>query len=131
MTQVNLDRLPREQSAELIANLTRDKALPGRLSTRSSTDRWHSAVHRGADQGPGRAGGPGPAGREIPATLRDMLTARLDRMGEAKEVAQIASVIGSEFSARLLSDVAPIGDERLGAELKKLVDAELLFEQGD
>ena len=60
-----------------------------------------------------------------------MLTARLDRMGGAKEVAQIASVIGNEFSARLLSDVAPIVEERLNAELKKLVEAELLFEQGD
>ena len=40
-----------------------------------------------------------------------MLTARLDSMGEAKEVAQIASVIGNEFPARLLHDVAPIPEE--------------------
>ena len=59
-----------------------------------------------------------------------MLTARLDRMGGAKEVAQIASVIGNEFSPRLLRDVAPIAEVRLDAELKKLVEAELLFEQG-
>ena len=60
-----------------------------------------------------------------------MLTARLDRMGGAKEVAQIASVIGNEFSARLLGDVAEIAEERLNAELKKLAETELLFEQGD
>ncbi len=132
VTQINLDRLPREQSAELIANLTRDKALPGATVDQiiARTDGIPLFIEELTKVLVERAGS-GPAGREIPATLRDMLTARLDRMGEAKEVAQIASVIGSEFSARLLSDVAPIGDERLGAELKKLVDAELLFEQGD
>ena len=131
VTQINLDRLPREQSAELIANLTRDKALPGATVDQiiERTDGIPLFIEELTKVLVERAGA-GPAGREIPATLRDMLTARLDRMGEAKEVAQIASVIGSEFSARLLSDVAPIGEERLGAELKKLVEAELLFEQG-
>jgi predicted ATPase len=38
-----------------------------------------------------------PTARQIPATLRDSLMARLDRLGPAKEVAQIASVIGREF----------------------------------
>ena len=43
--------------------------------------------------------------REIPATLRDSLTARLDRLGPAKEVAQIAAVVGREFSFELLQAV--------------------------
>jgi hypothetical protein len=34
----------------------------------------------------------------IPATLADSLMARLDRLGPAKEVAQIASVCGREHS---------------------------------
>ena len=59
-----------------------------------------------------------------------MLMARLDRLEGAKEVAQIASVIGNEFSWRLLREVAPIEEETLRVELKKLVDSELLFEQG-
>ena len=131
VTQINLDRLPRERSAELIADLTRDKALPGATVAQiiERTDGIPLFIEELTKVLVER-GGARPAAREIPATLRDMLTARLDRMGGAKEVAQIASVIGNEFSARLLSDVAPIGEERLDAELKKLVDAELLFEQG-
>ena len=131
VTQLNLDRLPREESAELIADLTRDKALPAatvdQIIERTDgiplfiEELTKVLVERGGDA---------PLAREIPVTLRDMLTARLDRMGEAKEVAQIASVVGNEFSARLLSDVAPIVEERLNAELRKLVEAELLFEQG-
>ena len=34
----------------------------------------------------------------VPATLKDSLMARLDRLGEAREVAQIAAVIGRQFS---------------------------------
>ena len=67
---------------------------------------------------------------EIPATLHDMLMARLDRLEGAKEIAQIASVIGNEFSWPLLREVAPIEEARLHNELKKLADTELLFEQG-
>ena len=51
-------------------------------------------------------------------------------MGPAKEIAQIASVIGHEFSYELLHAVASIEDERLQAALKELTDTELLFVQG-
>src|SRR6516164_1036036 len=47
---------------------------------------------------------------EIPATLRDSLTARLDHLGPAKEVAQIAAVIGREFSFELLQAVSSMGE---------------------
>jgi class 3 adenylate cyclase len=47
------------------------------------------------------------AEREIPATLRDSLMARLDRLGPAKEILQIAAVIGQEFSYDLLHSVHP------------------------
>lgn len=63
----------------------------------------------------------------IPATLRDSLTARLDRLGSAKEVAQLGAVIGREFSVDLLKTILPIEDESLQSELAKLVDAELLY----
>ena len=54
-------------------------------------------------------------GREIPATLHDSLMARLDRLGPAKEVAQVGAVIGREFSYELLHAVHPIAEEDLAA----------------
>ena len=45
----------------------------------------------------------------IPPTLQQSLAARLDRLGEAREVAQIGAVLGREFSYRLLSDVSSSG----------------------
>src|SRR6202040_3149933 len=64
--------------------------------------------------------------REIPATLRDSLMARLDRRGSAKEVLQIGSVIGSEFSYELLRAVHSVADEDLERELRILTEADLL-----
>jgi len=66
----------------------------------------------------------------VPATLKDSLMARLDRLGAAREVAQIASVIGRQFSFALLDAVVP-GDARdLEAALAKLVTAGIVFPEG-
>ena len=64
----------------------------------------------------------------IPATLRDSLTSRLDRLGSAKEIAQLGSVIGREFSSTLLKKLTPIRDDIFAAEIAKLVDAELVYQ---
>ena len=56
--------------------------------------------------------------------------ARLDRLGPAKEVAQIGASIGREFSQALLAAVACKPKEELGLSLDHLVAAGLLFRQG-
>jgi len=66
----------------------------------------------------------------IPSTLQDLLMARLDRLGAAKEVAHWGAVIGREFSYALLSAVVPGDEEMLQADLRLLVQAELLFQCG-
>ena len=71
-----------------------------------------------------------PTAREIPATLHDSLMARLDRLGPAKEVAQIASVVGREFSYELLQAVSAMPEDDLQSALAKLGDAELIYARG-
>ncbi len=68
--------------------------------------------------------------REIPATLHDSLMSRLDRLGPAKEVAQIASVIGRQFSYELLFAMSMMPDSDLQSALAKLGDAELVHARG-
>jgi predicted ATPase/class 3 adenylate cyclase len=75
-------------------------------------------------------GGATPALHEIPATLHDSLMARLDRLGPAKDVAQIASVIGREFSYELLHAASEIPEDDLQAALAKLSDVELIYANG-
>ena len=68
--------------------------------------------------------------RELPTTLRDSLTARLARLGTAKEVAQLASVIGRAFSLKLLAAVAAHPVDTLERELRKLVQSGLVHRRG-
>ena len=66
----------------------------------------------------------------IPPTLQQSLMARLDRLGPAREVAQIGSVIGRDFSYALLRAVAGMDDAPLQAALDRLADADVLLVQG-
>jgi class 3 adenylate cyclase/tetratricopeptide (TPR) repeat protein len=68
--------------------------------------------------------------REIPVTLHDSLMARLDRLGSAKSVLQLGSVIGREFSFELLRALHPGSEQELERELGKLTDADLLYFRG-
>ena len=66
----------------------------------------------------------------IPPTLQQSLMARLDRLGPAREVAQVAAVIGRNFSYELLKAVAGIEDGALQLALDRLADADTLLVQG-
>lgn len=67
----------------------------------------------------------------IPSTLQDSLMARLDRLGPAKEIAQIGATIGREFSFILVRAISELADEILHNRLLKLVDAAMLLEDGE
>src|SRR6185503_13453879 len=62
----------------------------------------------------------------VPATLHDSLMARLDRVGAAKSLAHVASVIGQQFTRSLLAAVTQLASSRLDAELERLVEAGLI-----
>jgi predicted ATPase len=66
----------------------------------------------------------------IPDTLQASLMARLDRLSAAREVVQVAAVLGREFSYRLLQAVAQLDEPTLRQGLTRLAEAELLFERG-
>jgi class 3 adenylate cyclase/tetratricopeptide (TPR) repeat protein len=66
----------------------------------------------------------------IPPTLQQSLAARLDRLGEAREIAQTGAVIGREFTFGLLSAITGLPEAALNAALEKLLDADLLFVDG-
>jgi predicted ATPase len=66
----------------------------------------------------------------IPATLQDSLMARLDRLGAAKDVAQLGAVVGREFAYEVLQAIASLDEATLQARLTQLVEAELLYQRG-
>jgi class 3 adenylate cyclase/predicted ATPase len=66
----------------------------------------------------------------IPPTLQQSLAARLDRLGEAREVAQIGAVLGRDFAYSLLRVVGEIDDLALQSALDRLAGADLLYVEG-
>ena len=66
----------------------------------------------------------------VSASLHASLMARLDRLGRAKEVAQIGAAFGREFSHALLAAVVPKPEAELNSALDRLIAAGLLFRQG-
>ncbi len=74
----------------------------------------------------------------IPPTLQQSLAARLDRLGPAREIAQIGAVLGRDFAYALLASVAAVDDRGQGglseaalrSGLDRLADADLLFVEG-
>jgi class 3 adenylate cyclase len=68
--------------------------------------------------------------KTVPPTLQQSLTARLDRLGSAREVAQIGAVIGRDFSYAVLRAVARMEDAPLQLALDRLGEADILLVQG-
>jgi class 3 adenylate cyclase/tetratricopeptide (TPR) repeat protein len=67
----------------------------------------------------------------IPATLQDSLMARLDRLAPVKEVAQLGSAIGRDFSYRLVAAVSSLREPELRDALAQLAASELIFVRGE
>src|SRR5262249_55101401 len=82
------------------------------------------------------ATGNGQRGRQpgavlgVPATLQDALMSRLDRLSDARQVAQLGATLGREFSYELLHAVALANEADLQTALAKLVEAEILYQRG-
>src|SRR5580693_1148450 len=72
---------------------------------------------------------PSPA-MAVPASLHASLMARLDRLGPAKEIAQIGAVIGREFSHALLAAVARKPQDVFELALDRLIKTGLLYSRG-
>jgi tetratricopeptide (TPR) repeat protein len=66
----------------------------------------------------------------ITASVRDSLTARLDRLGPSKAVVQLAATLGRVFQYDVLLAVSGIDEIALRIAVDRLTDSELLFRSG-
>ena len=141
VTALTLNRLGERDIAAMIDGVIGNKSLPSsiRQDIIERTDGIPLFVEemtkavleaRSEDEAQRIAGAvPSPA-QAVPASLHASLMARLDRLGPAKEIAQIGAAIGREFSHALLSAVAGKPEAALASALERLVTADLLFRQG-
>jgi predicted ATPase len=141
VTALTLSRLAERDISAIMDAVIGDKSLPSdlRQDIIERTDgiplfveEMTKAVLEAGSEGVAQqtaAAVPSPA-VAVPASLQASLMARLDRLGSAKEIAQIGAAIGREFSHRLLSAVVSKPEHELGSSLDRLIHAGLLFRQG-
>jgi class 3 adenylate cyclase/tetratricopeptide (TPR) repeat protein len=141
VTALTINRLAESEIGAMIDRLIGNKRLPAsvRQDIIERTDgiplfveEMTKAVMEAEGEGAAErtvAAVPFPA-LAVPASLHASLMARLDRLGHAKEVAQIGAAIGREFSHAQLAAVAHKPEAELALALDRLLAAGLLFRQG-
>jgi class 3 adenylate cyclase len=141
VTAITINRLTRHEVGAMIDHVVGNKLLPTsiRQDIIERTDgiplfieEMTKAVLEAEREGAAQravAAVPSPA-LAVPASLHASLMARLDRLGSAKEVAQIGAAIGREFSHTLLASVVRKPEAELASELNRVVEAGLLFRRG-
>ena len=141
VTSLALNRLGEREAAAIIARIVGNKQLPADVTAEilERTDgiplfveEMTKAVLEAGSEDDGRptaAAMPSPA-LAVPASLHASLMARLDRLGPAKEMAQIGAAIGREFSHTLLTAVARKPEREVASALDRIIAAGLLFRQG-
>ena len=138
---MTLNRLDERETAAIIDRVAGVRSLPASVRTDivEHTDgiplfveeMTKAALEAGDDEARKRAVAAIPSPTvTVPASLHASLMARLDRLGAAKDVAQIGAVIGREFSHALLAAVAHKAQAELQSALNRLMAAGLLFRQG-
>jgi class 3 adenylate cyclase/tetratricopeptide (TPR) repeat protein/ABC-type lipoprotein export system ATPase subunit len=126
VTTLAIGRLTKQQMRELIESMLAD--VPDQLADRIAerTDGVPLFVEE-LTRSIMESGKAASLNVEIPDSLQGSLMARLDRLtATAKEVAQIASVIGREFDRGLLSKVAGLEDKGLDDALHQLLSTQLV-----
>lgn len=132
LSQLSLRRLGSKEAGKLIARLTEDKSLPPDvvqelIEEADGIPLFAEELTKMVMESEALAAGQPLA---VPATLKGTLMARLDRLDTAQDIAQIASVIGREFSSALLSQAAMVDQATLARDLDRLLESEIILRRG-
>ena len=141
-TQITLNRLTQTHVTKMVDRLTADKTLPDAIQEQvlNKTDGVPLFVEELTKmvlesgllkerENHYELTGPLPP-MAIPTTLQDSLMARLDRLGSAKEVAQLGATFGREFSYQWLQSVSSQDEPKLQQNLAQLAEVELVYQRG-
>ena len=142
ITPITLNRLERPHSEALLARIAGMKPLPAEVvdhivtktdgvplyveeltKTILASDILRDTGERFELTGP-------LSSLAIPDTLQESLMARLDRLPEVRELAQLGSVLGREFAYEMITGLSIIDETTLRDGLGQLVEAELLYQRG-
>ena len=129
VTSLAFNKLSGDDCAAIVRNVAALAALPGELVAEilrrgDGVPLYVEELTRAVlEAGDNRA-------PSVPPTLQDLLMSRLDRLGRVKDVAQVASVFGREFSRDLLAKIVGASDAEIDGALESLIGAGLIFRRG-
>ena len=137
---IHLSRLADQHCGSLIEHVAGGRALPKRfvdqvLRKAEGVPLYVEEITKSLiDSGAFSADASGDAADSlslaVPSSLRDLILARLDSLARAKEVAQVGSAVGREFSYPLLKELLPASETDLRAALEALVHADVVQRRG-
>jgi class 3 adenylate cyclase/predicted ATPase len=143
VTFLTLSRLPRRQSAELVATMTGGKVLPPEVQQAilAKTDGIPLYIEaltqnvlesRLLTEGNDAFTLTGPLkGLPIPDSLHALLMEQVDRLGPAKDIAQTGAAIGREFTYELVQATVEMPDGQLRHALDLFVASGLIYQEGE
>lgn len=139
-TLVAVNRLARPEVGLMIDQVVGDKVLPAKVRrdivVRADgiplfvEEMTKAVLEMENRDSPGHMGSVPSLAAAVPVGLNATLMARLDRLGGAKEIAQVGAAIGREFSHALLAAVTGKSEAEVQVALDRLIVAGLLFRQG-
>ncbi|MCF6116101.1 AAA family ATPase [Mesorhizobium muleiense] len=131
VTTLALNRITRRECEKMIDSLAHSDVLPERLveeivKRSDGIPLFLEEMARTLIEAQSQPNATGAFERGVPASLQDMLMARLDRLATGKRVYQTAAAIGREFTIELLERVCDVDGAALQLALDALVNAGLL-----
>jgi len=136
VTMLTLNRLDGTECRELVRLVTQSSPLADALVEKiveraDGVPLFVEEVARAVlEEGQGFASDP-PAASTVPTTLKASLMARLDRLGRARQIAQVCAVIGREFPSELLAAVSPLSDQETNWALSQLAEVGVVAPRAD
>ena len=129
LTSVTLSRLSRGQGRRVVDSLggdELDETVVDRIVARAQgVPLYLEELSKSVLESPTPT-----ADAAVPATLEASMMARLDRLGDAKQVAQVAAVIGREFSYPLIAAISHLSKADTDAALARMVESGLFYQRG-
>ncbi len=143
VTFLTLNRLPRRQSAELIATMTGGKMLPPEVQQTilEKTDGvplyleelTQNLLESGllTEENNSFSLKAPLQDLSIPDSLQALLMERVDRLGPIKEIVQVGAAIGREFTYELLRAIVDVTEPQLNNALHLFVSSGLILQEGE
>ena len=131
LKRLNVERLGWAEAEALMRSVSGDKQLPDAvlkdlLGRADGVPLYVEEMTKAVIESGLLRAGAGNYELNLPSTLRDSLAARLDHLGAAKGVAQLAAVIGRSFPYSVLAAIAPEDIAILRRHMDHLVRGELV-----